>query len=54
MPKMELPVIEDKTERLTISPTGHAGIGVERMRITSNGNVILGITEPNTKLKLYA
>ena len=50
MPKTELPIVEDKIERLTISSTGYEGIGVERMRITSNGNVILGITEPNTKL----
>jgi hypothetical protein len=54
MPKTELPIVEDKIERLTISSTGYEGIGVERMRITSTGNVILGITEPNTKLKVYA
>ena len=47
MPKKELPVIEDKRIRLEVK-------GVERMRITSTGNVVLGITEPNTSLKVYA
>jgi hypothetical protein len=51
-----LPVSIPTTERLTIVPTGYAGIGVggiERMRITSTGNVLLGITNPNTSLKVY-
>lgn len=47
MPKKELPIVEDTPIRLEVK-------GVERMRITSTGNVVLGITEPNTKLKVYA
>lgn len=47
MPKKELPVIEDKRIRLEVK-------GEERMRIYSNGNIGIGITKPNTKLKLYA
>ena len=44
-----------KPEKLTIKPNGYAGIGVggvERMRITSSGNVCLGTTVPDYKLKL--
>ena len=47
MPKKELAIVEDTPIRLEVK-------GVERMRITSTGNVVLGITEPNTKLKVYA
>lgn len=41
-----------KPEKLVIKPNGYAGIGVERMRITSSGNICLGTTVPDGKLKL--
>ena len=52
-----LPLPNIQPERLTIKSTGYEGIGVggvERMRIMSNGNICLGTTTPNTKLKIYA
>lgn len=44
-----------KPERITIKSTGYEEIGVwgvERMRITSSGNICLGTTVPDGKLKL--
>jgi hypothetical protein len=55
-----LPLPNIQPEKLTIPlTTGDSDMrigvyGVERMRITSSGNVCLGTTIPNTKLKLYA
>jgi hypothetical protein len=52
-----LPLPNIQPERLTIKSTGYEGIGVggvERMRIMSNGNICLGTTTSNTKLKIYA
>ena len=53
-----LPLPNIQPEKLVIKSTGYEGIGigvygVERMRITSNGNICLGTTTPNTKLKLH-
>lgn len=47
-----LPMPKLEPERLTIKSTGYEGIGIERMRITSSGNVCLGTTVPEGKLKL--
>jgi hypothetical protein len=52
LPKVEIP--EVKTEKLTISSIGNFGIGVasvERMRVTSNGNVILANLSSKTNQK---
>lgn len=47
---------ELKPVPLRITPTGFAGIGYphpyERMRITSSGNVCMGITDPKQILKV--
>ena len=54
-----LPLPNVQPEKLTIplttsnSDMSFGVYGVERMRITSNGNVCLGTTTPNTKLKLH-
>jgi hypothetical protein len=53
-----LPLPNIQPKKLVIKSTGYEGIGVgvygvERMRITSNGNICLGTTTPNTKLKLH-
>ena len=54
LPKVELPEI--KPEKLTISSSGHFGIGVgatERMRITSSGNVVIAGVSPSKKLDIF-
>ena len=43
-----------KPERLIINPTGYAGIGVERFRITSSGNILIsGLTDSSSKLFVH-
>lgn len=54
LPKVEIP--EVKPGKLTISSIGNFGIGVgsvERIRITSSGNVMIADVSPSAKLDIF-